>query len=276
MIRVSSTDDVEVAVHELGGTGPALLLAHATGFCAQVMAPLAEHLAGSFRCLALDFRGHGRTHTPTHLDFQWSGFADDVIAAIAGGGRGPVFGFGHSSGGAALLMAAARRPELFSALFTFEPVLWPDPGAARPRAEKLADGARRRRARFASRAEAYDNYASKPPFSWMDERVLTAYVEHGLGEGEHGDVALCCPPEVEAQIYVQGAANDAFSDLAGVRCPVVVARGTERGAVERPIAEAQVAALADATLHDFDGLGHFGPLEDPARVGAEVVRRFGT
>lgn len=276
MIRVSSTADVEVAVHELGGTGPALLLAHATGFCAQVMAPLAEHLTESFRCLALDFRGHGRTHTPTHLDFQWSGFADDVIAAIAGGGRGSVLGFGHSSGGAALLMAAARRPELFSALFTFEPVLWPDPGAALPRAEKLASGARRRRAQFASRAEAYDNYASKPPFSWMDERVLTAYVEHGLVEGEHGDVALCCPPEVEAQIYVQGAANDAFSDLAGVRCPVVVARGTERGAVERPIAEAQVAALADATLHDFDGLGHFGPLEDPARVGAEVVRRFGT
>jgi pimeloyl-ACP methyl ester carboxylesterase len=276
VILVPSTDDVEVAVYELGGNGPPLLLAHATGFCAQVLAPLAEHLTESFRCLALDFRGHGRTHTPTHLDFQWSGFADDVIAAIVGNWRGPVFGFGHSSGGAAILTAAARRPELFSALFTFEPVLWPDPSAALPRAEKLAEGARRRRARFASRAEAYENYASKPPFSWMNERVLAAYVDHGLVESEDGAVALCCPPEVEAQIYVQGAANDAFSDLARVRGPVVVARGTERGAIERSIAEAQVAALADATLEDFDGLGHFGPLEDPARVGAEVVRRFDT
>jgi pimeloyl-ACP methyl ester carboxylesterase len=276
VILFPSTDDVEVAVYDLGGSGPALLLAHATGFCAQVMGPMAEHLTGSFRCLALDFRGHGRTHTPSHVDFRWSGFADDVVAAIVGNVRGPVFGFGHSSGGAAILMAAARRPELFSALFTFEPVLWPDPAAAQPRAEKLAEGARRRRARFASRAEAYDNYATKPPFSWMNERVLAAYVEHGLVESEDGAVALRCAPENEAQIYVQGAANDTFSDLARVRGPVVVARGTEHGAIERPIAQAQVAALADATLEDFDGLGHFGPLEDPARVAAAVVRWFGT
>ncbi|MDQ6927885.1 MAG: alpha/beta hydrolase [Actinomycetota bacterium] len=266
-----------MALYDLGGSGPTLLLAHATGFCGQVMAPLARHLTSAFHCLALDFRGHGESQTPVATDLRWSGLADDVIAAAAacGGDDAPVFALGHSSGGAAVVMAAARRAELFRSLFCFEPVLWPDPGAAVRRAEKLAEGARRRRASFASRDEAFANYASKPPFAWMDERVLRAYVEHGFVEADDPAVTLRCAPEVEAEIYLNGATNDGFSDLSRVGCPVVIARGTERGALERDIAEAQVAALANATLEDFDGLSHFGPLEDPARVAAKVVRDLG-
>ncbi|HEX8770699.1 MAG TPA: alpha/beta hydrolase [Acidimicrobiales bacterium] len=275
MRLVRSTDEVLVAVHDFGGNGSPMLLAHATGFCGQVMAPLAEHLKMDFRCLALDFRGHGGTRTPPSVDFQWTGLADDVIAAITGNVEGPVFAFGHSSGGAAVLMAEARCPGLFAGLVAFEPVLWPDPTAAVARAERLANGARRRRAGFPSREEAYENYASKPPFSWMDEQVLRAYVDHGLVEADDGTVTLACRPEVEARIYLQGAANDSFSSLADVDCPVVVARGTERGAIERPITEAQVGALPNGRLEDLDGLSHFGPLEDPSRAAAMVLRRFG-
>ena len=34
---VSSTEGVEVAVHDFGGEGPTLLLCHATGFCAHTL-----------------------------------------------------------------------------------------------------------------------------------------------------------------------------------------------------------------------------------------------
>jgi pimeloyl-ACP methyl ester carboxylesterase len=271
---VPSTDGVVVALHELGGSGPPLLLAHATGFAGHVLAPLADELADQFRCYALDFRGHGDTRTPAGIDFRWTGLADDVVAAIGHADLAPVFAFGHSSGGAAVLMAAARGPELLRAVYCFEPILWPDPGAARERAEGLAAGARRRRAGFATREEAYANYKSKPPFAWFDDAALRAYVDHGLEDQDGGTVALKCPPEVEAEIYLAGAANEAFEDLSRVTCPTVIARGTERGAIGREIAEAQAAAIPGARVEDFDGLSHFGPMEDPARVAEALSRAF--
>ncbi|MGH9188384.1 MAG: alpha/beta fold hydrolase, partial [Acidimicrobiales bacterium] len=114
MHRIPSTDGVVLAVHDLGGAGPRLLLTHATGFHGRVFAPLARALGGRFRCVAPDLRGHGVTTTPEGLGYEWSGFGDDVRAVIDGLGDGPWFGAGHSLGGAALLMAEERRPGTFA------------------------------------------------------------------------------------------------------------------------------------------------------------------
>jgi len=48
-MRASSTDGVELEVHDLGGDGPDLLLVHATGFHGRVWEPLAGHLNGFHR-----------------------------------------------------------------------------------------------------------------------------------------------------------------------------------------------------------------------------------
>jgi pimeloyl-ACP methyl ester carboxylesterase len=268
---VRSSDGVDIAVHDLGGDGAPLLMVHATGFHGHVFEPMARPLAGMFHCWALDVRGHGDTATPAGLDFEWRGFADDVLAACEVAGDGPVYGFGHSSGGAALLMAEARRPGTFAGLFCYEPVVWPDLAAIKERAEGLAEGARRRRQGFASRQAAYDNYASKPPFAWMDPAALKAYVEHAFRDCEDGTVALKCRPDDEAAIYLKGAENDAFPLLAHVASPVVIVRGTQRMAIESEIVDAQLAALPQGREFTMDGLGHFGPLEQPAVV-AEAVR----
>ena len=64
---VSSRDGVKVAVHDFGGDGPDLLLAHATGLHGRVWDPVVAHLVDRFRCVALhlerklvgaDPRGH--------------------------------------------------------------------------------------------------------------------------------------------------------------------------------------------------------------------------
>ena len=114
---VRSTDGVEVAVHDLGGDGPPLLLAHAAGFCGGALAPLATRLGTRFHCWALDFRGHGDTVTPLDVDYAWSGRADDGLAAGDRLGLEGARGFGHSAGGAALLDAGARWPGAFTALW---------------------------------------------------------------------------------------------------------------------------------------------------------------
>ena len=271
--RALSTDGVAVAVHDLGGDGPPLLLAHAAGFCGGAYAPLAAGLAGRFHCWALDFRGHGDSLTPIGVDFAWRGLADDVLAVVDHLGLEGAAGFGHSSGGAALLDAEARWPGAFSSLWVFEPIVWPEPPPLPPRVA-LIEGALRRREVFGSRAEAYAHFAAKPPFGSFSPDALAAYVECGFADDgdDEGTVRLKCRRESESALYRQGLAHDGFDRLAEVACDVVVALAAGSPAIGEEVARAQAAALPRGRLEVFDGLGHFGPLEDPARVAAAVGR----
>jgi len=283
MRRLRSSDGVRVAVHDLGGLAsrPPLLLVHGTGFCAQVFARLAVQLSARYHCLAVDLRGHGLTTTPdglrgpnavTGLDYAWTGFADDVLAAVDG--LAPLVAVGHSAGGAALLLAEAAQPGTFSALWCYEPIVWPDPEAARGRAEWLAEGARRRRDRFPTREDAYTNFASKPPFNSLAPACLRAYVEHGFEDDPTGGVRLRCRPEVEGAIYLQGVEGDRFGRLPDVKCPVVVACGARTEAIAPPVAQRVADALPDARVRVFKRLAHFGPLEDPQQVGEAILEDF--
>ena len=272
MRRLPSSDGVEVAAYDLGGEGPSLLLVHATGFCGQVLAPLAAHLRRAYRCWALDLRGHGRTSSPGGLDYAWAEFADDVLAAVDGLElERPLAGFGHSSGGAALLLAEAERPGTFSGLWCYEPIVWSNPERARARAARLAEGARRRRDRFPSRAEAIANFSSKPPLSRFAAEALAAYVEHGFEDEPGGGVTLRCRGESEAAVYLQAVEGDRFTRLDEVRCPAVVGCGSLSDAIDPDQAAVLAAALPHGRRVVFDGLGHFGPLEDPEGVAAAVL-----
>jgi pimeloyl-ACP methyl ester carboxylesterase len=276
--RHRSSDGVEVALHDLGGRphGVRLLFVHATGFCGPVFRPLAAVLGKRFRCWAVDLRGHGLSLTPEAVDYDWSGFADDVLAAVDGLGGGsatgrPLIALGHSSGGAAVLLAEAERPGTFGSLWCYEPIVWPQPEVARDRAEWLAAGAAKRRDTFPSAEEAYENFRSKPPMSALAPDALRAYVEGGFERRPDGSVTLRCRPESEAAVYRRAVEGDRFPRLAEVACPVVVAAGGRSDAITPVRARAQVDALPAGRLRVFDDLGHFGPLEDPAAVAASVL-----
>ena len=274
MHRFPSTDGVEVAAYDLGGDGPPLLLAHATGFHAHVFVPLAERLAGRFHCFAFDERGHGETAVPDGLDYDWRGFADDALAVTRGLGLDRPFALGHSAGGAALLLAEAAEAGRFRALYCYEPVVMPvDPPLGRQE-NPHREGARRRRAVFASRDEAYANYAAKPPFAALAPAALRAYVDFGFADEPDGTVRLRCHPEVEAEIYRMGSAHDGFSRLADVCCPVAVVCGERTDAFTPPLIARQAEALPHGRAEVLPGLGHFGPLEDPGAVAESVLRAF--
>src|SRR5207237_7353913 len=137
-----------------------------------------------------------------------------------------------------------------------------------------AEAARRRREVFASRREALDTYASKPPYDAVAGEALWAYVEHGFEDLADGTVRLKCRRENEARVFEQGAAHNAYAWLPEVRCPVGLAYGA---AGAGPLGEANTAALAArlprARVTAMEGLSHFGPLEDPGRV-AEAAGDF--
>jgi pimeloyl-ACP methyl ester carboxylesterase len=268
-----STDGLEIAAWDLGGDGPPMVLAHATGFHGQVWRPLAAHLDG-FHCYSFDERGHGDSVTQPGYQFDWTGFADDSLATVDGFGMERPYGVGHSAGGAALLMAEAARPDTFRALYVWEPVVMPFDVPPAPQESPLSEGALRRRDAFPSREDAYANYASKPPFSVLHPDALRAYVDHGFADADDGQVRLKCRPADEAQMYRMGSAHRAFSRFGEVGCPVVVACGADTDGFGPALVELQAARLPHARTDVLSGLGHFGPLQDPAAVAASVRRAF--
>jgi pimeloyl-ACP methyl ester carboxylesterase len=274
--RIDSTDGVRIVAHDLGGSGPTILMAHATGLHGHVWGPVARRLSPHFHCWALDLRGHGDAEAPSGLDYSWNGFAEDVLAAVDALGLDRPFGVGHSKGGAALLLAEEARPGTFAALWAFDPVVFPSGGAiaaSRGRANPMAEMAEKRRSSFASRQEAFDNYRSKPPFAVVTDEVLHAYVDHGFVELGDGSIELKCRPEVEAQVYRMGGTHDAFDRLPSVTCPVTIARGrVELGPSE--IAAAVADALPHGRLSDHPHLGHFGPLEAPDEIASGIQASF--
>lgn len=267
---IEGANGARVATYDFGGEGPDLLLLHATGFHAHTWLPVVERLKGRFRCVGADCRGHGDSATPADGDFSWQSFGLDALAVVDALALDRPFGAGHSAGGAALLLAEMERPGTFRALWCYEPVVFPPARASG--ANALAEGARRRREVFASREEAYANYASKAPFDALAPDALRAYVDHGFDDGEGGAVRLKCRGEDEARVYEGGAHHGAFDRLGEVEVPVFLAGGAQRGSFGEQVLGAQQERLARSQLEIMDELGHFGPLEDPARIAAAIER----
>jgi pimeloyl-ACP methyl ester carboxylesterase len=272
VLRVPSTDGVDLALHDLGGSGPPLLLFHATGFHGRTYLPMAAALTDRFHVWAPDFRGHGASTPPYDEDFAWRGMADDVLACADALGISGFHAFGHSMGGTAALLAESRRPGLLRSAYFFEPIFIPSDWAAVPHDNVMEQAARRRREVFPSRAEALYRYASKTVLGReLRADSLAAYVEYGFDDLPEGGVRLACRAEHEARTF---AAEDkmTFELLAEIDVPAVVAIG-HLTASPGPADGARVVAerLPHARLVEYDFLGHFGPLQDPDRIAADIA-----
>ncbi len=274
MQHVDSTDGVRLAVHDLGGRGRTILFAHATGFHAIVWRPLAQHLASRFHSVALDYRGHGASTSPASGDFNWRGMCADTLAVIDALGLERPVAVGHSMGGGALVMAEEERPGTFAGLALFEPILIP-PDRPMPEGElPIVAGARRRRAEFPNRLEAFENYASKPPLNVLTREALAAYVEHGFVDTDHGTVRLACEPEHEARVFEGSRVPGVWEGLGSIRCPVLLLSGREEAFQPSSYTASVAAQIPGAALQRFGHLGHFGPLEEPDVVGDAIAGYF--
>jgi pimeloyl-ACP methyl ester carboxylesterase len=273
-MRIDSSDGVSLELHDLGGEGPPVLIAHATGFCAGAYAPLVPILAEAHHVWAVDVRAHGRSTTPTDLPLSWGGVVDDVLAAVDAIDAGPVHGLGHSMGGACLLGAEARRPATLRSAFVFEPIVIPaEWNDTTPGDNPLSASARRRRGSFGSREEALARYASRPPLGLLRADALAAYVEHGFEDQPDGTVSLRCAPEDEARTY-EAPNKPTIAEMEAVSVPVIVAFGTREPYGPQAFAPRVAEALPEGVARPYGHLGHFGPLEDPTTIATDAAAHF--
>jgi pimeloyl-ACP methyl ester carboxylesterase len=90
---------------------PPLVLAHGWGASAAEWAYCRRALAGRFRLLAFDLRGHGRSSASPAGDYSVDALAGDLAAVADLGGARPAVLLGHSAGGMAVLAFCRASPE---------------------------------------------------------------------------------------------------------------------------------------------------------------------
>ena len=263
-------------MHDFGGQGSPVLLSHATGFHAHCWEPMADILTTKHHVMGLDHRGYGDAETVDPATISWRPYGDDALTAarfMYAADQQPLVGVGHSMGGASLLMAAHKEPQLFRALFVFEPIVFPPnpystDGESAP--NPLAGGARKRRSTFPSFEAALENYTAKPPMNSFHPKARGAYVRHGFKTTTTGEVELKCLPEHEARTYETGGTSGAWDDLPHITTPVWVISGAPAPMQPSSFAIRVAEQLPHSTYVQYDNMGHFGPLEQPSEI-AELV-----
>jgi pimeloyl-ACP methyl ester carboxylesterase len=274
-VREGAVDAGGVAIRYLNWGEPApgappLVLLHATGFLAAMWRPIAERLATRFRVIAVDQRGHGDSDKPAD-GYTFEAFAEDLQRLIDAFGLVRPLVAGHSSGATTIVTHAALYPGILGRAVLIEPILpRPDwfsniPPGGRS-SMSLADGARKRRAVWASRDEALASYRTKDMFRGWDEDVLRIYVDEGMFDRDDGQVELKCPPEIEGRFFDAVRDIDAWAMLPKLDCPALFLWGSESHLHGRGLDTAAQETLPDASTVIVPATTHFLPQERPGEV----------
>lgn len=261
-----------------------ILGVHATGMCKEVLHPFVSAFAALLpagEITTFDQRGHGDSDA-SPPPFSWWDLGADVLAVLAGTGLGqggiadrrirhgrPV-GMGHSSGGAALVLAELSAPGTFSAMVLVEPIMFPsgtDIGEGHP----LVRSALRRKEVFDGLSVARANFAEKPAFSGWDPAAFDGYLRHGLVPGP-GGVRLKCQPEVEAEFFRAAVRHGAWERLDEVTCPVVLVAGEHSDSHPIDVLRAMSARFpTPPTVDVIAGASHFVMMQRPADIAGVVA-----
>lgn len=269
MTEFLKTGDGTLA-YDVTGEGPLIVLAHGMGDNRAAYREMAVRLADAgFRVARTDLRGHGESST------GWSSYtrtdvAADLLALVRHLG-GPAVIVGHSFAGGAATIAAAREPELVSAVVEISPFT---------RAQKIDPGALVSHARY-RKGMALLMGAGLLRSVGLWKRYL-GHAYPGLRPAGVADHIAALEADLRrpgrmAVVSRMGmsAPTDAGAVLADIQCPALVIGGTLDPDWADPRAEAEgvVAGMPAGLgrLEMIEGAGHYAHVQFPAEVTAAVL-----
>ena len=233
---------------------PVLLLLHSLGTSLHVWDDQAAALAGTFRVVRPDLRGHGLTAVPPG-PYTIDAMARDVLAIMDALGIAVAHVGGLSIGGMVAQSLAAQAPERVGSLILC------DTAMAIPPAEMW-----RERAAIA-RGKGLEALADAVMARWVTPGFLDRPQAAGLRA-----MLLRTAPEG----YAGAAEAIAAADLSGItkrlRVPTLVLVGERDEATPLASAEALRAAIGRARLEILPGAAHIPTVETPDAVSSAMAR----
>ena len=245
---------------DTGGPGFPVLLLHGAMGRGSCWSDVMEGLAPSYRCIALDQRGHGRSDKPRE-GYSREDFVGDLECAATQLGLGRFAIIGHSTGALNAWVYAARHPELIAALVLEDMHATPKGSAYLEEWRTWMDGWP---VPFKTRKEVHAHFAALRP-------SLGAYFAKLFEEQPDG-----WRPVFQLDTIVQTlTGNEArpwWDELSQVVCPALVIKG---GNSDFPLEEARRMAevLPKGCLRVIEGANHTVHVDQP-QAYLETVRAF--
>lgn len=236
------------------GEAPALVFLHYWGGSHRTFERVISRLDPGRAVVSYDHRGWGAARELPG-PYGIGQLADDVLDVVTGLGLSRYVLAGHSMGGKAAQLAAARGPEGLAGLALIAPAP-PRPAVDAEAADALAHAYDSR----ATVSDALEHVLTHRPLPGnLREQVITDSL------AADGDVRLAWPRH--------GITADLTASVGAIEVPVLVLAG-EHDQVDPPASlEANLLPfIRGARMTVIQGTGHLSPLEVPGQLAGELAQ----
>lgn len=247
-----------------------VLLLHGVTDHARSWDPLAASLAGRYRVLALDQRGHGDSDPAPDGDYSVVTIAEDVAAFADALGLPALRVVGLSLGGRVAIAWAAARPAGVARLVVVD--IGPDISEAGLR--RVATVMAATPERFASVDEAYAYVRGAN--ARYDEAMLRHRIAHAVRPLPDGGYGWKYDRAIRDAVRAGRRPEpvDLWALWRALTVPVLLVRGAESDVLSAETAKRMIETQADARLVEVPDAGHTVPGDRPDVFNALVARFF--
>ena len=240
------------------GHGPTIVLIPAIGCLKEMWDPVIAELEDSYRCIAMEVRGHGESDVPGQ-PFDMDDLSDDVIELVRAIGGGKAIVGGCSMGGQIAQGVGVKAPDLLYGIFISNTgYLRNDKG------REVMEG----------RAKAAEMGMPGPVWTTLNRWFSAEYQQ---AHPEHVSLAhnwlINADPIVHAWSW-RAIKNLGYAErLKSLKVPALAISGTLDQSSGPAEVEAMSKAIPNCSYRDCKGAGHLSPIEQP-RAYAGFLKEF--
>lgn len=240
-----TTNGVQLNVLEQGSGPLTLIFLHYFGGSALEWQAVVNQLAGQYRCLAVDLRGHGDSEAPA-TGYAVDDMADDIADLVATLTIQDFVLIGHSMSGKVALALAARQPTGLQSLILISP--------SPPVPEPIPDDERQKLLRGHGQRSAAEQTLKNITAATVSKSVREQIINDDLRTSK-----------LAWDAWLLAGSKEIISDrMVSITIPVHIVVGLEDRALPPDVQPRLVIPyLKTATFDTIKGAGHLLPWEVP-------------
>ena len=253
------------------------------GFALGVYEPLLNDLAQHLNITALTMRGEWYDK-PTADKMTREEDADVLIEFLQKTQDKPIIGIGHSQGATATTMAAAKRPDLFSALYLLEPVTFTNQQGKLyslvPRVVKMTrepfKSTQVKQADWPSVDAYYQFLRRHKAYKRITDEHLLTYAKNSLEAGEQAELTLRFSPKQELANYfgtplIMKPLQQLIADN---KVPVQLIIGKPSMFISQQVRQMWDKFVPNEQITVLNDYGHLLPLEAPELCAKLIFQKL--
>lgn len=253
------------------------------GFALGVYEPLLSDLAQHLNITALTMRGEWYDK-PTADKMTREEDADVLIEFLQKTQDKPIIGIGHSQGATATTMAAAKRPDLFSALYLLEPVTFTNQQGKLyslvPRMVKMTrepfKSTQVKQADWHSVDAYYQFLRRHKAYKRITDEHLLIYAKNSLEAGQSAELTLRFSPKQELANYFGTPLimKPLQQLLADNKVPVQLIIGKPSMFISQQVRQMWDTFVPKEQMTVLNDYGHLLPLEAPELCAKLIFQKL--